>query len=160
MPSSRSAASAYAPSEVTAVVGALLAVSFPRDNVASINICLAFTLPLPSLYALSYLITLSTRGAKLASRRSSGAAKRTSAGFSSAELKVASGVWITKEAVVRVDAEDAIGLSETRRDGTNIPVKPSAEEHGHGDREPPTPKAFRVTFEEGSLPDRSEDGVI
>ncbi|KAL8284187.1 hypothetical protein RQP46_004936 [Phenoliferia psychrophenolica] len=94
---------------VTAVSAALLAVAFPRGNFSTINICLAFSFPLPSLYVLSYLVTLNSRDAKLASRRSfSSSGKRHSAVIVSKEESMVrkSGVWATKEDAKRLEQPD------------------------------------------------------
>ncbi|ORY83592.1 hypothetical protein BCR35DRAFT_303482 [Leucosporidium creatinivorum] len=44
-----------------ALSGAFMAVVFPKDSVTTLNLIFAFTYPLPSLYALSFLSTLRAR---------------------------------------------------------------------------------------------------
>ena len=43
------------------LAGAIVGVAFPQNNDQTANVPLAFTLPLPSLYALSMVVTLSSR---------------------------------------------------------------------------------------------------
>lgn len=47
---------------ILGAAGALVGVAFPQSNDRTANVPLAFTLPLPSLYALSMVVTLASRG--------------------------------------------------------------------------------------------------
>ncbi|KAL8277234.1 hypothetical protein RQP46_010407 [Phenoliferia psychrophenolica] len=50
---------------LVALSGAILGVAFPSTDMQTANIFIAFVFPLSSLYTLSYLVTLATRGAHL-----------------------------------------------------------------------------------------------
>lgn len=50
------------------LAAAICGICFAKDTVANVNVLFAFIAPLPSIYVLSFLSTLSTRGANLRSR--------------------------------------------------------------------------------------------
>ena len=51
-------------STILSVAGAVMSVAFPQSSLRTANVPLAFTLPLPSLYALSMIVTLSSRNGR------------------------------------------------------------------------------------------------
>lgn len=93
---------------VTALCCALLAVSFSKNDIGMSNVPFAFSFPLPSLYALTLLVTLNARGANLERRRQIGSTRRLS---ESTVGDTAPPLWISRETTVNVEMMDLWGGS-------------------------------------------------
>ncbi|ORY89064.1 hypothetical protein BCR35DRAFT_300856 [Leucosporidium creatinivorum] len=114
---------AAVPTTLFAFVGALMATIFTSDRIATVNAVFAFNLPLPSLYTISFIYTLSSRQTFTPSTKRedlSGDASYPLHGFSGL-----GGVEVQHEVVVRTEV-DLDGLLFRNRTVDSAPPRASS----------------------------------
>lgn len=112
---------AAVPTTIFAVIGALMATIFPPAQISTVNAVFAFNLPLPSLYTISFIYTLSSRQsiAPPPSKREEGSGDASSYplnGFPGL------GVEVQHEVVVRTEV-DLDGLLFRNRTSESAPAR-------------------------------------